>query len=100
MSIFTHGFDNRIVSPPRDLDTKGVNLHHILLVTALKPGTGDFEQMVDWNRRVSQYIESGKLGERLVPLNIFSGGIGDVPAAIDYVRQGQTSGHKVVVPFK
>jgi hypothetical protein len=69
-------------------------------VTALKPGTEDFEQMADWNGRVSQYIKSGKLAEGLVPLNIFSGGIGDVPAAIDYVRQGRTSGQKVVVSFK
>jgi NADPH-dependent curcumin reductase CurA len=40
------------------------------------------------------------LGKGLVPLKVFSGGIEEIPAALDYVRQGKNSGEKVVVTFK
>jgi hypothetical protein len=58
------------------------------------------KHVADWNTGISSYIESGKLGKGLVPLKVFSGGIEEIPAALDYVRQGKNSGEKVVVTFK
>jgi hypothetical protein len=73
----------------------------ILLYDTLNPqNEHEFKHIADWNTRISSYIESGKLGKGLVPLKVLSGGIEEIPAALDYVRQGKNSGEKVVVTFK
>lgn len=85
----------------KDLDSKGVKVLEILVYSALKPkNEKDFKQMADWNERLPSYVEAGKLGQGTVPLKVFSGGLDDIPEAIDYLRQGKHSGQKVVVTLK
>jgi NADPH-dependent curcumin reductase CurA len=73
----------------------------MLLNFALKVNGDDFKQMVNWNKNVlPKYLESGKLSKGVVPLKVFTGGLDELPEAIDYVRQGKTSGHKVVATLK
>jgi len=80
------------------LDTKGVNVLVTYVFEGTKPeNTDDFRRMVEWNKRLPGYIEAGKLPKGVVPLKVFRGGMEDLPEAIDYVRQGKTSGQKVVV---
>ncbi|PVG04010.1 hypothetical protein CPB86DRAFT_822001 [Serendipita vermifera] len=113
-AIAEHGSINHIVdvvdkggdvimtlNPPKDLDSKGVNVRSILLLNALNPqNKDDFKQITDWNKRIPSYVEQGKLGKGLIPLKVFSGGIDEVPQALDYVRRGEQSGEKVVVTFQ
>lgn len=87
---------------PKDLDAKGVNIIQIVVYSALKPkNVDDFTQMVKWNKEIlPKYLESGKLSKGVVPLKVYNGGLEDLPEAIDYVRQGKTSGQKIVVLLK
>jgi NADPH-dependent curcumin reductase CurA len=73
----------------------------VFVYSVLQPNNvEDFGHIIDWYRRLPEYVESGKLGEGIVPLKAFSGGLDDLPEALDYVRQGKTSGQKVVVTIK
>ena len=47
--------------------------------------------------RIPKLIEQGVLREGTVPLLVWPQGIEGIPDALDYVRQGKTSGQKVVV---
>jgi hypothetical protein len=87
---------------PKDFNNNGVDVHMILVYSALKPkNVDDFRQMVEWNEKIlPKYLETGKLSKGVVPLKVFTGGLDDLPEAIDYVRQGNTSGQKVVVTLK
>jgi len=114
-----------LLPPPKDLNAKGVDVQWILAYTVLKPknaddftqmaqwngeivpsalepkNVDDFTQMTQWNKEIiPKYLESGKLFKGVVPLKVYNGGLEDLPEAIDYVRQGKTSGQKVVVVFK
>lgn len=73
----------------------------MLVYSVLKPKNAkDFAHITNWHKRLPEYVESGKLGKGVVPLKVFSGGLDDLPEALDYVRQGKTSGQKVVVTIK
>jgi NADPH-dependent curcumin reductase CurA len=90
-----------IVPVPKEIDAKGVTYHHILVYSTLKPkNESDFTKMAEWYRILPSYVESGKLSKGVVPLKVYDGGLDDIPEAIDYVRQGKTSGQKVVVTLK
>jgi NADPH:quinone reductase-like Zn-dependent oxidoreductase len=92
---------NKTGPPPQDLDSKGVKVYNVFVYTVLKPNNAeDFSHITDWHKRIPEYIESGKLGKGVVPLKVFSGGLDDLPEALDYVRQGKTSGQKVVITLK
>ena len=90
------------VPSPKNFDSKGVDVHRVLIYSALKPkNEDDFRQMVEWNKEIlPAYLESEKLSKGVVPLKVFSGGLDHLPEALDYVRQGKTSGQKVVVTLK
>jgi NADPH-dependent curcumin reductase CurA len=47
--------------------------------------------------RIPKLIEQGVLRGGTVPLHVWPQGLEGIPDAIDYVRQGKTSGQKVVV---
>jgi len=74
----------------------------ISVYSALKPeNVDDFRQMVEWNKKIlPKYLETGSVSKGVVPLKVFMGGLEDLAEAIDYVRQGNTSGKKVVVTLK
>lgn len=84
-----------------DLNKKGVITHEIFIFTALDPkNENDFKQLSDWYNVLPSYIDLGKIGAGTVPLKIYPGGLEDLSEAIDYVRQGKTSGQRVVVTFR
>lgn len=90
-----------VVPPPKEADTKGVKYHPILIYSTLKPkNESDFKRIGEWYRILPSYVESGKLPKGVVPLKVYDGGLEDIPEALDYVRQGKTSGQKVVVTLK
>jgi len=91
-----------LLDSPKDLDTKDVDVHRIIIYSALKPkNTEDFKQMAEWNGTIlPKFLETGKLSGGVVPLKIFTGGLEDLPEAIDFVRKGKNSGQKVVVTLK
>ncbi|KIM27903.1 hypothetical protein M408DRAFT_70528 [Serendipita vermifera MAFF 305830] len=120
-SVVILGEGGRLITlwpPPKDLNTHGVDVHWILVYSALKPkNADDFTKMVEWNGKIlpptnvddftkmaewngkilPKYLETGKLHKGVVPLKVYTGGLDELPEAIDYVRQGKTSGQKVVV---
>jgi len=53
--------------------------------------------MAEWYRLLPSWIEVGKLGAGVVPLNKQFSGLEQLDSALDFVRQGRVSGHKVVV---
>jgi hypothetical protein len=99
----TTDFQSASTGPsPEDFNNNSVDVHMIFVYSALNPkNADDFRQMVDWNKEIlPKYLETGNLSKGVVPLKVFTGGLEDLPEAIDYVRQGNTSGQKVVVTLK
>lgn len=90
---------NPAVVPPAPEFKEGrkVRPNHILVYSALKPKNDDFGLMAEWNRLLPSWIEEGKLGPGVVPLNKQFCGLEQLDSALDFVRQGRVSGHKVVV---
>jgi len=69
----------------------------ILVYSALKPQNDDFGLMAEWYKLLPSWIQEGKLGAGVVPLNKQFSGLEELGSALDFVRQGRVSGHKVVV---
>jgi len=89
-----------LLPPPKDFDAKGAEVINILVYSTLKPtNTDDHRKMTEWNKKITSYIESGKISKGVVPLKVFHG-FEQLPEAIDYVRQGKVSGQKLVVTLK
>lgn len=83
-------------APEFQKEGQKVRTHHTVVYSALKPNTEDSGLMAEWNRLLPSWIEAGKLGAGVVPLKQFSG-LEQLEAALEFVRQGRVSGHKVVV---
>ena len=74
-----------------------VRVNHVLIYSALKPKNDDFGLMAEWYRLLPSWIEGGRLGGGVVPLNKQFNGLEQLDSALEFVRQGRVSGHKVVV---
>ena len=57
----------------------------------------DFGSMTEWYQLLPLWIEEGRLGGGVVPLNKDFSGLQQLDSALEFVRQGRVSGHKVVV---
>lgn len=56
--------------------------------------------MAEWYQLLPSWIEAGRLGAGAVPLNKQFSGLEQLGAALDFVRSGRVSGHKVVVDLE
>ena len=90
---------NTVVPPAPEFKGEGqkVRVNHILIYSALKPQNDDFGLMAEWYRLLPSWIEEGRLGAGVVPLDKQFSGLGQLDSALEFVRQGRVSGHKVVV---
>ena len=87
-------------------------MSYILVYSALKSGTQDFDDMSEWYAhecpwllyvltmcfryaRLPALIESGKLGNA-IPLKRLEGGLEGIDAGLEYVRTGKASAEKLV----
>jgi hypothetical protein len=86
---------NNAVVPPAPEFKEGTD--PILVYSALKPQNDDFGLMAEWYKLLPSWIQEGKLGAGVVPLNKQFSGLEELGSALDFVRQGRVSGHKVVV---
>jgi len=97
LARLTH--DNITVPPAPEFKGEGqkVQTNPILVYSALKPKNDDFGLMAEWYRLLPSWIEGATLGAGIVPLNKQFTGLDQLDSALDFVRQGRVSGHKVVV---
>lgn len=87
---------------PRKTNPKGAYIQQMNVFDALKPKKTTYSRlMTEWNHNViPKYLESGLLYKGMIPLKLYTGGLEELPEAIDYMRQGKASGHRVVVQLK
>jgi len=85
---------------PEFKEGQKVRTNHILVYSALKPKSDDFKLMAEWYRLLPSWIEAGSLGAGVVPLNKQFNGLEQLGSALDFVRRGRVSGHKVVVDLE
>ena len=90
-----------VVPPaPEFKEGQKVQTNHILIYSALKPKNDDLKLMAEWYQLLPSWIEAGRLGAGVVPLNKQFSGLEQLGSALDFVRQGRVSGHKVVVDLE
>jgi hypothetical protein len=85
---------------PEFKEGQKVRTHHLLVYSALKSKNADFGLMAEWYQQLPLWINEGKLGVGVVPLNKQFSGLEQLESALDFVRQGKVSGHKVVVDLQ
>ena len=85
-----------IVPPAPEFKGEGqkVRMNHMSLVI---PAHDDVEVIAEWYQLLPSWIEEGRLGAGVVPLNKKFRGLEQLDSALEFVRQGRVSGHKVVV---
>jgi len=97
MGLFRLTGDTIVVPPAPEFKGQKVQTNHILIYSALKPNNDDFKLMAEWYQLLPSWIEAGRLGAGVVPLNKQFHGLEQLDSALDFVRRGRVSGHKVVV---
>ena len=74
-----------------------LNITHILGWDILDFTSSGHKVIREFYDRIPKLIEQGVLREGTVPLLVWPQGLEGIPDAIDFIRQGKTSGQKVVV---
>ena len=93
--------DTMVVPPAQEFkEGQKIQTNHILVYSALKPNNDDFKLMAEWYRLLPSWVEAGRLSAGVVPLNKQFRGLEQLDSALDFVRQGRVSGHKVVVDLE
>jgi hypothetical protein len=82
--------DAMVVPPaPEFKEGQKVQTNHILVYSALKPNNDDFGLMAEWYQLLPSWIEAGRLGAGVVPLNKQFSGLEQLDSALDFVRRGK-----------